>query len=178
MRSDLSRRRHWLIARDEDRRTETLILDFGVDSEALPVFGHEEEAEMFLLLGRLGEGWYVTGVDCPDLASVLLGLGASVKKVALDPLPPGIVGEGFTDLVSMDRREFVRLLVGGRKRPAPASGRSPSAASAGLFRASGRIMSRSDAIGLEPAHASLQRSRSGPPQHISWVLRASTGEDL
>lgn len=80
----------------------------GNYGEVLPVFSHEEEAEAFLRLGAPGAGWQVRETMAGELVSILYGLCSGVEKVALDP--PGLNGE--VDLVSLDRKEFARTLVG------------------------------------------------------------------
>ena len=77
---------YWLIAKSENSRIEVLILDRHGE-EMLPVFSHEEEAEMFLrLLRGVGEDWRVRESRTGELVSVLYGLScAGVKEVALDP---------------------------------------------------------------------------------------------
>ena len=67
----------WLISRDAGGRSnpmpEPLLVDGGRGGEALAVFGHEEEAEMFLGFWAPGDGWGVRGVGARDLASSLRG---------------------------------------------------------------------------------------------------------
>ena len=47
----------WLIVADGDECSDALTLDLPGRGEALAVFGHPEEAEMFLWLGQMGRGW-------------------------------------------------------------------------------------------------------------------------
>jgi hypothetical protein len=55
---------------------------------ARPAFGfEEEEAELFLRLGRLGGGWRVREGRRGGIVSVFHGPCADVERVALDPLP-------------------------------------------------------------------------------------------
>jgi hypothetical protein len=84
--------------------------------EALPVFSHEEEAEMFLRLWEVEcDGWQARESTAGELISVLYGPCASVERVAVDPLPEMVV-ERTVGLVSLSRERFVDLVLG-RKRP-------------------------------------------------------------
>ena len=81
--------------------------------EALALFGHEEEAELFLwslALDGLENGWYVKESRCGEIASVLYGPVANARRVALDPLPM-MTEEGTIELVSLDRFDFVAGLL-------------------------------------------------------------------
>ena len=103
--------RWWTLSRSEGKRTEILaVLRRG--EKVLPVFGHEEEAELYLWLAGLGEGWRVRESRCGELVSVLCGPCADVKSVALDPLPQ-MIEDGTLALSCWSRREFVRALTGG-----------------------------------------------------------------
>lgn len=82
--------------------------------ERLPVFSYEEEAEMFLRLEGVGEGWRVRETRAGELVSLLCGPCAGVKEVALDPLP-GMVAERTVELVSLDRRCFIELIMAERR---------------------------------------------------------------
>ena len=170
IRSDLSKRRHWLIVRDEGRLPEVLTVDIGEDREALPIFGHQEEADMFLLLGEQGAGWQVKEVGRAELASELIGLRASVEKVAMDPLPPRIAGREFADLVSIDRGDFARVLLGERSLPSPATrsepGMAPLRGSVGY--ACGSSKNRGDATTMEFSPVAL------PPETTALPLAATT----
>ena len=113
-RSAVARRPLWLIAKHENGRMVVLTIERGSDGETLPIFSHEEEAEIFLRLGAAGMGWEVRETTGEELISVLHGSCADVKKVALDPLPV-VGGEMMIDLVSLGRENFVRNLVGERE---------------------------------------------------------------
>jgi hypothetical protein len=96
----------WLIAKNENGRVRVLTL-YRCGEEVLPVFGHEEEAEMFLQLGCVvGEGWGVRESSAGELVSVLCGPCADVKEVALDPLPEMVAGS-TVGLVSLPRERFI-----------------------------------------------------------------------
>jgi hypothetical protein len=76
----------------------------------LPVFSFREEAEMYLLIERLGGDWQIRKTGAGDLVSVLDGPCASVRSVALDPLPSMLAEEG-AELVSLGRERFVSRVV-------------------------------------------------------------------
>ena len=76
----------------------------------LPVFSFGEEAEMFLRLGTLEAGWEAGRFTTGGLVSMLRGSLAGVGRVALDPLPE-VCGKELVRLVSVDRYDFVRVLL-------------------------------------------------------------------
>ena len=87
--------------------------DGGESERILPVFSSEEEALLFLRLCGFGSGWRVSKSSAADLASVLSDASPDTRRVALDPIPE--IGQcGPHDLVSLPRKEFVRLLATGR----------------------------------------------------------------
>jgi hypothetical protein len=92
--------------------------------ETLPVFSHEEEAEMFLWLGGLKAGWQVRESAAGELTSILCGLCSGVKKVALDPLPK-MLNEKTVGLVILERERFLDLALGGRGRSPRSDGSTP-----------------------------------------------------
>ena len=104
------RRPLWLIVKHHNDRMAVLTVSAGGDSEALPVFSFEEEAEMFLQFGVSKTGWQVRETTAGELVSVLYGPCAGVEKVALDP-PPEIVGKAMVGLMSLSRKDFARTLV-------------------------------------------------------------------
>ena len=112
---------YWLIARNEHRRIEVFTLDC---KKTLPVFSHEEEAEMFLRLEGVGEGWRVNESRGGELVSMLYGPCMDVKEVALDPLPE-MVAERTVGLVSLDRERFIRGIMARRRFREPDRGSSP-----------------------------------------------------
>ncbi len=101
---------YWLIAKDQSDRVEALTIELGGE-RALPVFSFEEEAELFLELGGVGQGWWVRESGAGEIVSVLYGPCASVRSVVLDPLPE-MVADGAVALVSLSRKHFVEHLVG------------------------------------------------------------------
>jgi hypothetical protein len=93
----------------------------GVE-ETLPVFSFEEEAKLFLRFGTPGTGWRIRETTAGELISVLYGPCANVEKVALDP-PPEVAGKALICLVSLSRKDFVRVLINKERLAEP--GRSP-----------------------------------------------------
>jgi hypothetical protein len=112
---------YWLILRNEHGRIEALTLDC---KKTLPVFSHVEEAEMFLRLEDVGEGWQVNESRGGELISMLYGPCTSVKEVALDPLP-GMMADRTVALVSLDRERFIRGVMARRGFCEPDRGSSP-----------------------------------------------------
>lgn len=75
----------------------------------LAVFGHEEEAGMFLWSlgpGKAADGWRVAETRCGELASVLCGPCWGTGGVALDPLPD-MIEDGTAALVRVGRERFL-----------------------------------------------------------------------
>ena len=102
---------YWLITKDENGRSEVLVISFASTEEALPVFSHEEEAELFLRLWEVeGEGWQVRESTAGEIISVLYEPSVGVKRVALDPLPE-MVAERTLGLVSLSRERFLELVL-------------------------------------------------------------------
>ena len=101
----------WLVARHRDRQTEVLTFAFG-RSEMLPVFSFREEAEMYLQIEMLGCDWHIRETGTGELVSMLYGACASVRSVALDPLPSTLADE-VAKLVGLDRERFVSRVVRG-----------------------------------------------------------------
>jgi hypothetical protein len=107
---------YWLIARKENSRLEVLATGLADTEKAMPVFSHEEEAELFLGLWEVGVGgWQARESSAGEIISVLCGPCASVERVALDPLPEMLV-ERTVGLVSLSRERFVDLVMS-REQP-------------------------------------------------------------
>ena len=107
---------YWLIARNENSRLEVLATGLADTEEAMPVFSHEEEAELFLGLWEVGVGgWQARESSAGELVSLLCGPCASVERVALDPLPEMLV-ERTVGLVSLSRKRFVDLVLSRTRR--------------------------------------------------------------
>ena len=80
----------------------------------LPVFSHEEEAEMFLHIEGIDEGWRIRESGVGELVSVLYGPCTGIKKVTLDPLPEMVV-ERTVGLVSLLRERFIEGIAARRR---------------------------------------------------------------
>ncbi len=102
---------YWLITKNEHGPLEVLTTNLSGGEEALPVFSHEEEAEMFLRLWEVAfDGWQVRESTLGELVSVLYGPCAGEERVALDPLPK-MVAQRTVGLVSLSRERFLDLLL-------------------------------------------------------------------
>ena len=97
---------YWLISKNENGQLEILATDLAGGEEAMPVFSHEQEAEMFLGLWEVGfYGWQAWESTVGEILSVLCAPCASVERVAVDPLPEmGL--ERIVGLVSLSRERF------------------------------------------------------------------------
>jgi xanthine/CO dehydrogenase XdhC/CoxF family maturation factor len=106
-------KRWWLIAKNENGRVEFLTTCHDEDSEeSLVVFGHEEEAEMFVYLGGYGDGgWHARESSSGEMVSVLYGPCSGAEGVALDPLA-GMVACRTLSLVRLRRARFLDQLLG------------------------------------------------------------------
>ncbi len=107
-------RLHWLIVKHGVSGMDVLTIHLGGSTEALAVFTFEEETRMFLdfRFGASGEGWEARQTWPGELASVLYGPCSAVKRVALDPLPEAVDREKSVCLQAMDRKDFLRVLLG------------------------------------------------------------------
>ncbi len=105
-----ARRSFWLIATWTHGGMEVFTIAAGGET-VLPIFSFREEAELFLRLEAKRADWWLRETSTGELASLLLGLCARADKVALDPLP-GLGEREIADLLSTDRRHFVRHLMG------------------------------------------------------------------
>jgi hypothetical protein len=103
---------YWLIAKNENGRIEILTDGLATSGEeALLVFSHEEEAEVFLSLWEVeDDGWCARESTVGELISVLYGPCVGAKEVALDPLP-GMVTQRTLGLVSLNRERFIDLVL-------------------------------------------------------------------
>jgi hypothetical protein len=110
------RPKFWLVARDGDHPLEMFTMSCG-SAESLPVFSHEEEADMFLDLGGAGDGWRTRESSAGEIVSLLFGLCSRVSSVALDPSP--LMTPEILDLVRVDRGRFVDLITAPGKKPLP-----------------------------------------------------------
>ncbi len=69
----LGRGGYWIIAKRSDGHIQLFTIGLDGSGEALPVFGFEEEAEMFLWLEGLDSGWRVQETSSGELISLLYG---------------------------------------------------------------------------------------------------------
>lgn len=104
---------YWVLAKRGGSQVQPLTIALDGSGEALPVFGFEEEAEMFLWFEGLDSGWRVREASSGELISLLYGSCARVGLVALDPLPPAAQpGDGAAmHPASVGRGEFVETLL-------------------------------------------------------------------
>jgi len=89
---------------------ETLTIGPELDGGFLAAFSYEEEAAAFLwLLGddEKMKGWRSEEMTVAELASVLLGPCADVKRVVLDPLPLPL-GRAMLFVGGVNREAFLR----------------------------------------------------------------------
>jgi hypothetical protein len=100
----------WLIEKIEDGPMEMLTVDLEGGQEALSIFSHQEEAEMFLWLGRLTDSWRARKSEGTEIARVLSAPRAGIGFVVLDPLPQ-VFAEHRVDLVSLTREHFTLRLM-------------------------------------------------------------------
>jgi hypothetical protein len=89
-----------------------LTLDPDSDGGFLAVFSFKEEAEAFLSLleDDHKRDWRSRQTAAGELVSILMGPCASVKRVALDPLPV-LFSRAMLGLVSVNRERFVQDLL-------------------------------------------------------------------
>jgi len=124
-------RSRFLIVKQGAKHADVLVLKLPDGQMALPVFGLEEEAGMFLWLETAGEGWRVVEISEADLAALLRGSCAGVGRV-VDPFAAEVAGKGPA---GVDREDFLRALSGERSRRGEGAGRkTPPRVSAGKGR--------------------------------------------
>ncbi len=96
----------WLIFADEHQLMHPLTVALPGGGEALAVFSSEEEAEMFLWLGKYEGGWRTRETSTGEVISLLYGPCSEAGSVALDPFPE-MLADGLTGLVALDRGRFL-----------------------------------------------------------------------
>jgi hypothetical protein len=108
----------FLIVKRDAAGAKVLVLRFPDGRTALPIFGLEEEAGMFLWLETMGEGWRVAELSEADLGALLRGSCARVRSV-VHPFAEEGVGKGPA---TVSREEFLGALSGewGRRAREPA----------------------------------------------------------
>jgi hypothetical protein len=113
VRRSARRLRYWMIANRRFGKIEALTEDPDGRGEGLPVFRFRDEAEMFLWLRGLGGGWEIRETTAGELVSLLYGPCADVGRVIFDP-QPRIGAGGSVEPESVDRKKFVRTVMGAR----------------------------------------------------------------
>jgi hypothetical protein len=78
---------YWLIVENNDGQEVIFTVDLDDHTEALAVFGSQEEAGMFLHLGPSETRWRPRKTTAGELVSMLFTRGVEVGFVVLDPLP-------------------------------------------------------------------------------------------
>ena len=108
----IARRPLWIIISYQNNRMNVLTLDPDSDGGFLAVFSFKEEAEAFLSLleDDHKRDWRSRQTAAGELVSILMGPCASVKRVALDPLPV-LFSRAMLGLVSVNRERFVQDLL-------------------------------------------------------------------
>ena len=76
---------------------------------------------MFLLLGRVSEGWQIRESSAGEITSVLMGPHVDVGRVALDPAPE-MLAQKTGGLVSLKRERFMDIILGKVRRVYRAGG--------------------------------------------------------
>ena len=103
----------WLISRVQRGHVEAMTL-IRKGGDELAVFGHEEEARLFMWSlgpGKPEHGWRVRETRSGELVSLLCGPCKGVRGVALDPLPE-ILEDDTVALVRVKRDPFLGWLLG------------------------------------------------------------------
>ena len=99
---------YWLISNGP---AGVLKLDLDGLGRTLPVFSFKEEAEMFLALDGMGDGWRSGESGAGDLYALFLDVCADVESVVLDPLP-AMLHDGTAGLVGLSLGRFVDRFLG------------------------------------------------------------------
>jgi hypothetical protein len=102
----------FLIVRQGAKDMDVLVLRLPAGQTALPVFGLEEEAGMFLWLEMVEEGWRVAEISEADLGTLLRDSCASVRRI-VHPFAANGMRKGPA---TVDREDFLRTLPGERSR--------------------------------------------------------------
>ncbi len=105
-----TRSKYWLIS-DRLESAGVLVLDLAGLGRTMPVFSFREEAELFLALGGLGDGWRAAEGEAGELLSLFFGPCADVENVVLDPLPAMLL-DSTAGLVSLSLGRFMDRFLG------------------------------------------------------------------
>jgi hypothetical protein len=111
-------RSRYLIARRDAKDADVLVLKLPDGQTALPVFGCEEEAGMFMWLETTGEGWRVAKISDGGLGTLLRDSCADVGRI-VHPFAANSVGPGPA---TMHREDFLRTLSAERSRRGEGAG--------------------------------------------------------
>lgn len=101
---------YWLIA-DGTGPSGVFVTELADLGRSLPVFSFREEAELFLALGDLGDGWRAVESGAGDFLALLFGPYADVKSVVLDPLP-AMLRDSTAGLISLSLENFMDRFFG------------------------------------------------------------------
>ena len=101
---------YWLIC-DGRESSRAFVLDLAGLGRSLPVFSFREEAELFLALGGLGDGWAVREGGTGDFVSLFFEPDANLGSVVLDPLP-AMLRDSVAGLVSVSPDRFMDRFLG------------------------------------------------------------------
>jgi hypothetical protein len=97
----------YVVFASEHQLTSHLTLELEWGKEALAIFSHKEEAEMFLRsCETAGECWHIRETSAGEVVSLLYGPCCGAKSVALDPLPQ-MLADRLLGLVALERSRFV-----------------------------------------------------------------------
>jgi hypothetical protein len=110
---------YWLIC-DGAEPARPFVIDLDGLGRSLPVFSFREEAELFLALDGLGEGWAVRRGGTGDFLPLFLGPRADLANVILDPLP-AMLRDPVAGLISISPDRFLDRFLG-VPDPGPRSG--------------------------------------------------------
>lgn len=100
---------YWLLVRGEGSGMEILTTRLSDGRRTLPAFSFEEEAEMFLCLGGVRDGWRVRRTAAGELLSTFYTFLRGIECVTLDPIPEN-VGVDTSGLLSISREDFMDRL--------------------------------------------------------------------
>ena len=102
----------WVVFAGEHEQTRPLTVFSRGGVEALAVFSHKEEAEVFLWLsGAVADVWRPRSASGGEVASLLYGPSCGTQVVALDPLP-GMLDHDLSGVVTLGWASFTERLAG------------------------------------------------------------------
>jgi predicted DCC family thiol-disulfide oxidoreductase YuxK len=111
------RQAFWVAFAGAHLLTRPLTVSIEKGKEALAVFSHREEAEMFLWwFETAGRVWQAREIPLREVVLMLYGPYRRVHAVVLDPLPQ-MLTDGTLDLVALERRRFVRWATSRERDP-------------------------------------------------------------